>query len=71
MYAAVCKVGSCGEAAAQRRELSSVPCDDPEGWDGGVLRERLQREGIRVYLQLIHVVISRNQHNLVKQLTSN
>lgn len=39
MYAAVCKIGSCGKLLHSARELSSVPCDDPEGWDGGVLRE--------------------------------
>ena len=22
-----------------------MPCDDPEGWDGGVVGKRLQREG--------------------------
>ena len=31
-------------AAEQHRELSSVLCDDLEGWDGG----RLKREGVDV-----------------------
>ena len=30
-----CKRGSCWEAAAQHRGLSSALCDDPEAWDGG------------------------------------
>ena len=31
--------------------------DDLEGWDGGGLGGRLKREGIYVYLQLIHVAV--------------
>ena len=31
--------------------------DDLEGWDGGGLGGRLKREGIYVYLQLIHIVV--------------
>ena len=30
-------------------------CDDLEGWNGG--GERLQREGIHVYIELIHGVV--------------
>ena len=52
----MCETGSSWEAAAQHRELSSVLCDDPAGWDEG-LGGRLKREGIYVYLQLIHIVI--------------
>ena len=29
------KTASLWEAAAEQRELSSVPCDDLEGWDEG------------------------------------
>ena len=45
------RVGSC----CVDRELSSGLCDDPEGWMG--LGGRLQREGIHVYLQPIHIVV--------------
>ena len=38
------------------RELSLVLCDDLEGWHAGV-GGRLKREGIYVYLQLIHSVV--------------
>ena len=32
-------------------------CDDQEGWRGGVVGGRLQRDGMYVYVQLIHVVV--------------
>ena len=31
-----------------------VPCNDLEGWDGGEVGGRLQREGICVKIQRIH-----------------
>ena len=40
----------------QHKELSSVPSDDPEGWDEGV-GERSKREGICVHTELIHFVV--------------
>ena len=43
------------EAAVQHGELSSVLCDDLEAWLGGA-GGRGKREGIYVYLQLIHHV---------------
>ena len=48
-----------------------VLCDGLEGWDGGGVRGRFKRKGIYIHLQLIHVIIHRNQHNIVKQLSSN
>ena len=33
-------------------------CDDLKGWDGGVGR-RLTREGLHVYIRLIHAVVQR------------
>ena len=45
----VCKIDGYWEAAVQHRELSSVVCDDPEGWDG-VVGGRSKREGIYVYI---------------------
>ena len=32
-------------------------CDDLDGWDGGGLGGRSKREGIYVYIQLIHFVV--------------
>ena len=42
-----------GSCCIQHRELNPVLCDNLEGWDG--VEERLRREGIYVYLWLIHV----------------
>ena len=53
MYTAMCKKDSWWEAAVQHRELSSVLCDDVEGWDEGV-GGRFKREGMDVYIQLSH-----------------
>ena len=36
------------------RELSSVPCDDLEGWDGG---GSSKREGVYVCIELIHFIV--------------
>ena len=55
MYATMCKIESQWEAAVQHRELSSVFCDDLEGWVG--VGGRSKREGICMYRQLIHVVV--------------
>ena len=52
----VCKIDGYWEADVQHRELSSVFCDDPERWDG-VVGGRSKREGIYVYIQLIHTVV--------------
>ena len=38
-------------------ELSSVLCDDLEGWDGGGVGGRNRREGKYVYMQLIHFIV--------------
>ena len=46
-----------GKLLYGHRELSLVLCDDLEGWDWGEVRGRLKREGIYVYLWLIHVVV--------------
>ena len=48
IYSTVCEIGSWWEAAVQHRELGSMVCGDPGGWDvvWGVVRRRLKREGI-------------------------
>ena len=53
------KIESWWEVAVQHREFNSVLCDDLEGWDGRA-GGRLKREGIYVYVQLIHDVVRRN-----------
>ena len=46
-------------------------CKDLEGWDGGGgVGRGHRRAGMSVYLQLIHIVVQQNQHNIVKQLSS-
>ena len=34
-----------------------VPCADLDGWDGGRVGKKVKREGIQVYIQLIHFVL--------------
>ena len=45
------------EHAVKHRKLSSVLCDDLDGWDGGWVGGRSKREGIQVYIQLIHFIV--------------
>ena len=47
---------------------NSVLCDNLEGWE---VERRFKREGAQVCLRPIHVMYGRNQHNIVKQLSSN
>ena len=44
-------------------------CDNLEEWDGVGGGREVQEQGTYVYLWLIHIVYSRNQHNLVKAIT--
>ena len=44
-------------SAAERRELSSVLCDDRHGWDGVGGGGRSKREGTHVHIKLIHLVV--------------
>ena len=50
----ICKRDSLWEFSIWCRELKPLPCDNLEGWEVG---ERFNREGIYVYLWLIHVDI--------------
>ena len=54
------------EAAAQHREISSVLCDELEGWDreGGREAQKGEDMGIYVYIQLIQLVV---QQKLTQQ----
>ena len=49
----------------------SYALDDIQGWAGVRVGEKVKREETSVSLWLIHVDVCRNQHNIVKQLSSN
>ena len=59
IYNTKCKIDSYWEAAAQRREISSVLCDHLEGWDreGGREAQEGGDMGIFEYIQMINFVI--------------
>ena len=55
IYITICKIDSQWEFAVCLRELSLGLCNNLEGWDGeGV---SFKRQGIYVYLWLIHVEV--------------
>ena len=45
-------MGTCSIA----QELSLVLCDELDGWDGEV-RGRSKREGLCVYIELLHFIV--------------
>ena len=47
-----------------------VLCDELEQWDGVGEEGSFKREGTDGYLRLTHLLYGRNQHNIVKQLSS-
>ena len=51
-YSTICKIDSQWEFAVWLRKLKHGPCINLEGWEG-----RFKREGIYLYLWLIHVEI--------------
>ena len=61
----MCKIAIYHEAAVKDRELSSVLCDDLEGWAGGS-----RGRGHMYTYGWFTLLYSRNQHNIVKQLPS-
>ena len=68
----ICKIGSQWEFAVWLRNLKQGLCVNLVGWDGEVDGREVQREGIYVYLWLIHVRFDRKQQqNSVKQLFFN
>ena len=56
-YITVCKIHSQGEFAVWLRKLKQGLCINLEGWDGEGDGREVQREGIYVYLWLIHVEV--------------
>ena len=56
-YLTICKTDSQQEFAVWTRKLKQGLCIKLEGWDGGKMGGRCRREGIYVYLWLIHVEV--------------
>ena len=56
-YITICKADSQQEFAVWLRKLKLGLCINLEGWDGREMGVRLKREGIYVYLWLIHVEV--------------
>ena len=69
-YITICKINSQQKFAVWLRKLKQGLCIYLEGWD--VEGDwRFKREGIYVYLWLIHVRFDGKQQNSVKQLSFN
>lgn len=58
------KIDSSWEASVEHRDLSSVLCEDLEGFDGRV-GAGLRREVIHVFLQLIHIDVQQKLNTTV------
>ena len=57
-YITICKIDSQGEFAVWLRKLKQGLCIYLEGWDlGREMGGRFKREGIYVYLWLIHAEV--------------
>ena len=56
-YITICKADSQQEFAVWLRKLKLGLCINLEGWDGREIGVRFKREGIYVYLWLIHVEV--------------
>ena len=67
----ICKVDSQWKFAAWLRKLKPGLYGNLEGWDGVGGGREVQEGGAYVYLWLIHVDVWKNQHNILKQLSSN
>ena len=56
-YITICKIDSQWEFAVCLRKLKQRLCINLEGWDGREMGGSFKREGIYVYLWLIHVEV--------------
>ena len=54
-YITICKIDSQREFAVWLRKLKLGLCINPVGWDGA--GDRFKREGLYVYLWLIHAEV--------------
>ena len=56
-YITICKIDSPREFAVWLRKLKQVLCINLEGCDGREMEGTFKREGIYVYLWLVHVQV--------------
>ena len=56
-YITTCKIGSQWDFTVWLRKLKQGLCINLEGYDGGEVGGSFKREGIYVYLWLIHVEV--------------
>ena len=65
-YITICKIDSQQKFVVWLQKVKQGLCINLEGWDGEEMGGRFKREGIYVYLRLIHVNVWQNYHNIVK-----
>ena len=70
-YITICKIDSQREFSVWRRKLKQELCINLEGWMEQEMGGRFKREGIYVYLWLIHAEVWQKTENSVKQLSFN
>ena len=68
-YITVYKIDSQQEFAVHLRKLKEGLCINLEGGIGGEMGGMFKRDGMYVYLLLIHVEVWQKQQNAVKQLS--
>ena len=56
-YITVCKIESQYKFSVRLRKLKQGLCINLEGWDGEGDERKFQKEGIDIYLWLIHVEV--------------
>ena len=56
-YITICKIDSQQKFVVWLRKVKQGLCINLEGWDGEEMGGRFKREGIYVYLRLIHVEV--------------
>ena len=56
-YITICEIDSLWEFAVWLKKLRQGLCINLEGWDGEADAREVQKEGIYVYLWLIHVEV--------------
>ena len=67
-YITICKLDSQREFAVRLRELKQGFCINLEGGMGREMGGRFKREGICVYLWLIHVAVSKKTTKFCKAI---
>ena len=64
-YITICKIDSQREFAVWLRKLKQGPWLNLEGWNGEGDGRRSKREGIYVYLWLIHVEVGQKKNKIL------